>query len=134
MAEKKIRVHNLADELQVSSKVIIEKCKAEGIEVKNHMHVVGAGLAATIREWFSEGAHATTLEESQRVDVSAARATRPKKARKAAAKPDADEGGVATLEAPPKKTEAPGAPSRVEPIVEAPAISDEPIELPAEDS
>lgn len=69
MATKKVRVHNLAKELLVDSKVIIEKCRDEGIDVKNHMHVVSAGLAATIREWFSEGAHSTTVEESSPVDL-----------------------------------------------------------------
>jgi len=69
LATKKVRVHNLAKELLVDSKVIIEKCRDEGIDVKNHMHVVSAGLAATIREWFSEGAHSTTLEESRPVDL-----------------------------------------------------------------
>ena len=33
----------LAKELSVSSKAIIEKCRAEDIEVKNHMHVLTAG-------------------------------------------------------------------------------------------
>ena len=65
LAESKVRVHNLAKELQVPSKVIIDKCRAEGIDIKNHMHVVSAGLEATIREWFSEGAHTTTLEEAK---------------------------------------------------------------------
>ncbi|MFH1420256.1 MAG: translation initiation factor IF-2 [Planctomycetota bacterium] len=74
MASKKVRVHNLAKELLVTSKVIIEKCRAEGIEIKNHMHVVSAGLDATIREWFSEGAHTTTIEESHRVDLKKVRA------------------------------------------------------------
>jgi translation initiation factor IF-2 len=120
LAEKKIRVHNLADELQVSSKVIIEKCKAEGIEVKNHMHVVGAGLAATIREWFSEGSHATTLEESSRVDLEAAKAARPKKAKKVSSKAAGKEGNVATLEAPPEIAEAPPEPTLDEPLIEEP--------------
>ena len=66
MPEKKKRVHHLAKELLVTSKTIIEKCRAEGIELKNHMHVVSAGLEATVREWFSEGAHTTTVEESDR--------------------------------------------------------------------
>ncbi len=78
MADKKQRIHHLAKELMVKSKTIIEKCAAEGIEIKNHMHVVSAGLEATIREWFSEGAHQTTLEESQRVDLQRVR-VKPKK-------------------------------------------------------
>ena len=86
MAEKKTRIHNLPKELRVKSKTIIEKCQAEGIDVKNHMHVVSAGLSATIREWFSEGAHNTTLEETNRVDLVSVR-VKPKK-KKAAARDD----------------------------------------------
>ncbi|MFQ5501272.1 MAG: translation initiation factor IF-2 [Phycisphaerae bacterium] len=79
MAEKKRRIHHLAKELEVKSKTIIEKCAAEGIEIKNHMHVVSAGLEATIREWFSEGAHKTTLEESDRIDLKRVRVKKKKK-------------------------------------------------------
>ncbi len=98
MAEKKVRVHNLAKELEVDSQAIIEKCRAEGIEIKNHMHVVSAGLEATIREWFSEGSHATTLEESNRVDLK--KVKKPRVRKKKAESSDSDEGGVAVLEAP----------------------------------
>lgn len=78
MAEK-MRVHILAKELNVPSKMIIEKCNAEGIDsVKNHMSTLSAGLHATIREWFSEGAHTTTVETTDRVDLSK---MRPKKTR-----------------------------------------------------
>lgn len=69
MAEK-MRVHILAKELNVPSKVIIEKCRAEGIDVvKNHMSTLSAGLHATIREWFSEGTHDTVVETATRVDL-----------------------------------------------------------------
>ena len=63
------RVHLLAKELGVKSKAIVEKCQAEGLDVKNHMATISAGLAATIREWFSEGDHSTTLETSSRVNL-----------------------------------------------------------------
>ena len=94
MAEKKRRVHHLAKELLVPSKTVIEKCRAEGIEIKNHMHVVSVGLEATIREWFSEGAHTTTLEESQRVDLTTVR-VKPKRKRKTKAQAAEDTGAVA---------------------------------------
>jgi translation initiation factor IF-2 len=90
-------VHNLAKELQVPSKVIIDKCRAEGIDIKNHMHVVSAGLEATIREWFSEGAHTTTLEEANRVDLDTIRAKREARKKKAVHEGE-DAGGVATVE------------------------------------
>ena len=53
---EKMRVHILAKELNVPSKTIVEKCRAEGISsVKNHMSTLNAGLHATICEWFSDG-------------------------------------------------------------------------------
>ncbi len=70
-----MRVHILAKELNIPSKVIVEKCKAEGIDsVKNHMSTLSAGLHATIREWFTEGSHTTTIETAQRVDLGEVRA------------------------------------------------------------
>jgi len=73
---EKLRVHNLAKELGVKSKDIIAKCQAEGLDIKNHMSTLSAGLAATIREWFSEGSHTTTVEVAERVDLEKVRAKR----------------------------------------------------------
>ena len=53
MAKTK-RVFELARELNVASKAILETCQAEGLELKNHMALVSIGLEATIRDWFSE--------------------------------------------------------------------------------
>lgn len=69
MAKTTTRVHLLAKELGVNSKAIVEKCQAEGLDIKNHMSTISAGLAATIREWFSEGEHTTTVETANRVDL-----------------------------------------------------------------
>src|SRR3990172_8952838 len=93
---EKMRVHILAKELNVSSKTIIDKCKAEGIaNVKNHMSTLSAGLHATIIEWFSEGQHATSLETAEPVDLKKVRIRRrPKSDTTTAAKtviPAADE-------------------------------------------
>ena len=52
------RIFELAKELDVKSKAIIDKCIAEGIpedKVKNHMATVSPGLEASIREWFTVG-------------------------------------------------------------------------------
>lgn len=102
MADK-MRVHLLAKELNVPSKVIIEKCKAEGITaVKNHMSTLSAGLHATIREWFSEGSHETTIETAERVDLK--KVQLPKRKRKKVEKSgddapsDGGDVGVATAE------------------------------------
>ncbi len=125
MAEKKLRVHDLAKELMVKSQTIIDKCCAEGIEVKNHMHVVSAGLAATIREWFSEETHATTVEEAKPVDLKAVR-VKPKRTKKAAAASEAaQEGGVAVLEAPAEKDATPSAKPARMPAIPAPSQPEE---------
>jgi translation initiation factor IF-2 len=123
------RIHQLAKEIGIDSKVIIAKCKAEGIEaIKTHMSPVSAGLAASIREWFSSGPHTTAIEEAAPVDLEKAKATRPKKAKsKTADESTPGEGGEATgtaVEEPPaqpvrrviKKVEPPA-----EPIVPPPA-------------
>jgi translation initiation factor IF-2 len=77
---EKMRVHILAKELNVPSKTIIDKCKAEGItSVKNHMSTLSAGLHATILEWFSEGQHETAVETAERVDLEKVRIRRRRK-------------------------------------------------------
>ncbi len=78
------RVHILANELGVKSNSIVEKCQAEGLDVKNHMSTISVGLAATIREWFSDGEHITTVEHARRVDLKKVRVR--KRAKKKAAK------------------------------------------------
>ena len=80
------RVYILAKELGVKSSAIVEKCKAEGLDVKNHMAAISAGLAATIREWFSEGEHSTTIEVAKKVDLKKVRVKKKKAKRKAPAK------------------------------------------------
>ena len=78
-----MRVHILAKELNVASKDIITKCRAEGIDtVKNHMSTLSAGLHATIIEWFSEGAQDSALETAKPVDLKKVRAAASKRKRK----------------------------------------------------
>ena len=57
VAVKGIRVNQLAKELGVESKSILNKCREEGLgeKVPNHMSVLSVGLAETVREWFSGG-------------------------------------------------------------------------------
>ncbi|MCH8260630.1 MAG: translation initiation factor IF-2 [Planctomycetes bacterium] len=85
-----IRVFQMAKDIGVTSKDIIAKCQAEGIEnITNHMSAVSRGLAATVREWFGEGQSTTTtaIETAAPVDVAKARAKVKKKAtRKKSAK------------------------------------------------
>jgi translation initiation factor IF-2 len=74
-----LRVHSLAKELGVPSKVVLDKCRAEGIELKNHMAAISVGLAESIREWFSVGVDVTSVEVADRVDVEKVRGQRRRK-------------------------------------------------------
>lgn len=131
MAEKKVRVHNLAKELSVKSQTIIEKCRAEGIEIKNHMHVVSAGLEATIREWFTPGLHASAIEDSKPVDIQAV-TVKPKRSAKKTESSERDtdaHAGVAVMEppteddaAPPVETKPAAKVVKEEPVVEQPTV------------
>jgi len=105
------RVFELAKELGVKSKAIVEKCKAEGVgDVTNHMSTVKLGLEMTIREWFAasdEESEHHAIETSERVDLDKVRApNRARRKAKAAANAsggDEDDGGgtaTATLEPP----------------------------------
>lgn len=104
MAEK-LRVHMLSKELGVTSKAIVEKCRLEEVEgITNHMSTVSAGLAETIREWFSEGAHATAVEQAAPVDLKKVR--RPARKRKPKkADSEAETGDVQTATAVEERTE-----------------------------
>jgi translation initiation factor IF-2 len=73
------RVYILAKELGVKSTAIVKKCQDEGLDVKNHMSTISAGLAATIQEWFSEGENITTIETAKRVDLKKVRIKKKKK-------------------------------------------------------
>ena len=73
------RVYILARELGVKSSAIVKKCQDEGLDVRNHMATISAGLAATIREWFSEGENLTTVETADRVDLDEVRVRRKPK-------------------------------------------------------
>ncbi|GJQ26262.1 MAG: translation initiation factor IF-2 [Phycisphaerae bacterium] len=120
MAEKKLRIHNLSKELSVSNQAIIDKCRAEGIDVKNHMHVLSAGLAATIREWFSDSAQHTALEEAKPVDLEKVR-VRPKrttKSKKAESGETEGDAAVAIEEAAPSVK-----PARVKPAAKTEEIA-----------
>jgi translation initiation factor IF-2 len=79
------RVYILAKELGVKSTAIVQKCQDEGLDVKNHMSVISAGLAATIREWFSDEEGTTSVETAEKVDLKKVRVKKKVK-RKAKAK------------------------------------------------
>ena len=75
MAKAK-RVFQVAKQLGVSSKAIVEKCSAEGVpDITNHMSTVKVGLEATIHEWFGDAANEahTAVETAEKVDLTKAR-------------------------------------------------------------
>ena len=125
---KGIRVNQLAKELGVESKLILQKLKEEGLgEVApNHMSTLSLGLAESVREWFSlgEGGGGTAIEIAPHLDV----ATKAKAARSRKKKTEtAEDEHAAHTEAP----AAPPAPPET-PHVEAPAAPEEPAAAPVE--
>ncbi len=144
------RVYILAKELGVKSTAIVKKCQDEGLDVKNHMSAISAGLAATVREWFSEGENVTTVEMADKVDLKKVRLKkRPKRkrpakkakakrtkadkarARKAKEPRSAPETAVAVKEKPAPKKVAAKKPKKVkkprpEPVLPAGPVMEEP--------
>lgn len=106
------RIHEVAKELGIKSKAIIDKCVAEGVpedKVKNHMAVLSPGLEASIREWFSTSAEAVTaVEQAEHVDLESIKAkprkAKPSRAASAGASSDDDDAdsavGTAVAEPP----------------------------------
>jgi translation initiation factor IF-2 len=91
------RIFELAREIGVTSKDILEKCRAEGLDVKNHMATLSAGLEATIRDWFAEAATGTAIETTEHVDLEQAR-QKAKRQRRKGTKQEEDD-AVAAAEA-----------------------------------
>jgi len=86
------RVFEVAKELGVKSKVIVEKCEAEGVPgITNHMSTVKVGLEQTIHEWFGDqsGGTATAVETADKVDLDKAKAKKAARKKAAAATPKA---------------------------------------------
>ena len=117
---KPLRVHTLAKELGVPSKEIIAKCRAEGIDLKNHMAAISVGLAESIREWFSAGADVTTIEEAPPVDLEKVR-----KARKIRHEATSDEEGSSVAVAEEDESESETADESVDDAAESEAVETE---------
>ena len=135
MAKAK-RVFQLAKELGVSSKDILAKCQAEGLDnMTNHMSTVSIGLEQTINEWFSdeqadspEESH-TAVEVAEKVDVTKAKA----KARKRAKPKPEPEVEVTTEAAEPEEAAAaPKAAAKKKPKVEEEAAPVADVAAPVE--
>ena len=128
-----IRVNQLAKELGVESRAILQKLRDEGLgdQAPNHMSVLKLGLAASVREWFSsggEGGGGTAVETAPPVEAAVKTKARPR--RKAPAKaeepltlevPHDEHGGV-----------SPEAPTIDMPAARRPSATEAPVEAPAE--
>ncbi|MBX3354752.1 MAG: translation initiation factor IF-2 [Phycisphaeraceae bacterium] len=115
---QKVRISQLAKELGVTAKDIIEKCKAEDIPgVDKPQATVSVGLALTIREWFGAADAGTAVERAAPVDVEEARARAekaPRRSRKsatAAGDHGSSDGDTATATAAPPASDEKPAPS-----------------------
>ncbi|NUQ47848.1 MAG: translation initiation factor IF-2 N-terminal domain-containing protein, partial [Phycisphaerae bacterium] len=121
---------DLAKELGVTSKAVLEKCKAEGLPIEKHMHVLSVGQEETIREWFSEGPHQTAVETAAPVDL--AKVKKPSKPRGSKKKKAAEEAPPPAEPiaepAPPAAETAQTAPPAV--AAEAPSTVPAPAETP----
>jgi translation initiation factor IF-2 len=90
----KVKIHQISKELNIDSKVIIAKLRAEeipGADTMTSISSIPLGLAVTIKEWFSDPTqnHATAVENAAPVDKE-----KIKPAKKAAPKKKGDaEGG-----------------------------------------
>ncbi len=128
------RVFELARELGVTSKVVLEKCRAEGLDVKNHMATLSAGLEATVREWFSEDEGCTAIETSEHVDLKEAR-KEARKSRRRSRKAE-EEQQIAEAQAEAEVAEeaiaATAEAAEVGVAPEAPAEPEAPVETPAQ--
>ena len=105
--------------MNVPSKTIVEKCKAEGItSVKNHMSTLSAGLHATICEWFSETRSDTAVETAERVDLDKVRIKR--RGKRAPAKKEAGAAAPAVAEKDTAEEAAARAPAVATEVMEPP--------------
>jgi translation initiation factor IF-2 len=142
-----IRVNQLAKELGVESRAILQKLRDEGLgdQAPNHMSVLKLGLAASVREWFAhavgESGGGTAVETAAPVDTAVKTRARPR--RKAPAKaeepltlevPHDEQGGAASPEAPtieePATRKQRAAPAPAEVPGEAPAAPTDVEEAP----
>ena len=140
-----LKVFQIAKELGIDSKVIVQKCMDEGIPpdpkkpVWTHMSIVGPGLAQTIRDWFGSGELKTAVESTTHVEAAKIQKTPRKRASKKASAATEDTGGgdTATAVAEPPATEAPPAPLVeviASPVEIAPAEAPPQVQSPKSDA
>lgn len=60
MAKKGIKVKELAHDLGVTSRQLIDRCRAEGIPIQNSITKLNAELERMVRSWFADGTDTVT--------------------------------------------------------------------------
>ncbi|MDA0803952.1 MAG: translation initiation factor IF-2 [Planctomycetota bacterium] len=94
----KTRVSQIAKEMGVESKAILDKCKSEGVDwAATHQSTLTVGQVDTIKQWFGASDAHTALESAESVDIEAVKVKRPSR-RKAASKSADTGGGDSTTE------------------------------------
>ncbi|MHB1158171.1 MAG: translation initiation factor IF-2 [Phycisphaerales bacterium] len=137
MAKSKKRLHELAKDLGVESKVVIAKCHAEGLDISNPMATVSIGLEMTIREWFTEGGNHTAVETAEKVDLDKVKTKARRRARVPGAPGEShDESADAGTDTATQTVEAPGESVDAAPpaVVAAPVVVETPVAPPAPDA
>lgn len=142
-----LKVFQLAKELGIDSKVIVRKCKDEQIpNIETHMSPVTAGLAATIREWFSSGELKTAIESTAHIEAAKIQKAPRKRtgSKKAGGANGGDGTGTAVAEMPEGEFEAHHGDAVAEPEPEpaiahapetveaAPAVAETPADAPVD--
>ncbi|MGE5611336.1 MAG: hypothetical protein ACM359_18955, partial [Bacillota bacterium] len=135
---KGIRVNQLAKELGIPSKAILDRIKSEGLgdKVPNHMSLMSLGLAETVREWFASnsGGLATAVESDVAVKSKPVRRRKKTEAEEGASEEGtADAAGqteAAEEKAAAETHPAMKAPSAEAPTAEAPSAPAEPVAAP----
>jgi translation initiation factor IF-2 len=104
----------------------MKKCQDEGLDIKNHMTTISAGLAATIMEWFSNGEHTTAVETAEKVDLEKVRVKKTKVKKPADEQPPIAE---AKEHVPTGAEIEPQAIAVAEPIQAAPPVAEAPAQV-----
>jgi hypothetical protein len=70
MAAKGIKVKDLAKELGVSSRRVIDRCRAEGLSVQNSVTRLAPDKIRQVRSWFSDKPRSDSPDRKDRGAVS----------------------------------------------------------------
>ncbi|MBI1827586.1 MAG: translation initiation factor IF-2 N-terminal domain-containing protein [Planctomycetes bacterium] len=63
MAKKGVKIKDLAKELDVTSRVLIDRCRANGMPVQNSITKIDDRAADSVRSWFANDS-ATSDEQT----------------------------------------------------------------------